>query len=150
MPKKTCRYNNKHKYDTEEDQLKHEATCPDKKIRTDLKECPYSNRHIVTTKQYENHIKKCKFKPKIEKKDEPNKKNNNQNTPTSNQTNYVENNNDNNINQNDWNTDNWGDINETNENKNEDFKKNKTFNFDKADSNDIFEDEDFIFKECYI
>ena len=60
MPKKQCRYNNKHKFDTDEALLSHEKYCPDKSKRTDLKECPFSNKHIVLTKQYEKHIKKSK------------------------------------------------------------------------------------------
>ena len=146
MPKKICRYNNKHKFDSEEEQLKHEAICPDKKKRTDLKECPYTNRHIVTTKQYENHIKKCKFKPKKEKIEESINIENNSNILNNN-----ENNDNNNRNENDWdNLDNWGNDNVINENVNEDLKKKKVFNFDKNDINDIFEEEDFIFKQCYI
>ena len=71
MPKKQCRYNNKHKFDTDEALLSHEKYCPDKSKRTDLKECPFSNKHIVLTKQYEKHIKICKYRPKkTEQKDE--------------------------------------------------------------------------------
>ena len=147
MPKKTCRYNNKHKYDTEEAQLKHEAICPDKKLRTDLKECPYTNRHIVTTKQYENHIKKCKFKPKIDKIEESNNNLNNINKINNSEKNHSDNNN---LNKNEWSTDNWNNANEVSEIKNEKFRKNKIFFFDEKDSKDIFDEEDFIFKECYI
>ena len=64
MPKKLCRYNNKHKFDTDDALLSHEKYCPDKSKRTDLKECPFSNKHIVLTKQYEKHIKICKYRPK--------------------------------------------------------------------------------------
>ena len=71
MPKKECRYNKKHKFDSEEAQLEHESRCPDKKKRTDLKECPFSNIHIVPTKQYESHIKKCKYRPQTVE-EEPN------------------------------------------------------------------------------
>ena len=81
MPKKECRYDKSHKFNTEEEQLEHEAKCPTKKKRTDLKECPYSNRHILTIKQYERHIKNCKFKPKMVKK-EVNKNDDNSNSNT--------------------------------------------------------------------
>ena len=56
MPPKKCRYNNKHKFETEEELLSHEKYCSDKSKRKDLKECPYNPRHIVLTKQYEKHI----------------------------------------------------------------------------------------------
>ena len=141
MPKKECRYNKKHKYDSEEAQLDHESKCPDKKKRTDLKECPFTNRHIVTTKQYENHIKKCKFRPKIVKKEEPKNDNENNNIKSQN-------------NKNEWNSlDNWGDELDNNASINDDFNKRheKIFNFDGKDLNeDVFEEEDFIFKQCYI
>ena len=72
MNQKKCRYNHKHKYETEEQLLSHEKYCPDKSKRTDLKECPYNPRHIVLTKQYEKHIKTCKYRPKnVPKKEEP-------------------------------------------------------------------------------
>ncbi len=141
MPKKECRYNKKHKFDSEEAQLDHESKCPDKKKRTDLKECPFTNRHIVTTKQYENHIKKCKFRPKIVKKEEPKNDNENNNIKSQN-------------NKNEWNSlDNWGDELDNNASINDDFNKRheKIFNFDGKDLNeDVFEEEDFIFKQCYI
>ena len=141
MPKKECRYNKKHKFDSEEAQLDHESKCPDKKKRTDLKECPFTNRHIVTTKQYENHIKKCKFRPKIVKKEEPKNDNENNNIKSQN-------------NKNEWNSlDNWGDELDNNASINDDFNKRheKNFNFAGNDLNeDVFEEEDFIFKQCYI
>ena len=141
MPKKECRYNKKHKFDSEEAQLDHESKCPDKKKRTDLKECPFTNRHIVTTKQYENHIKKCKFRPKIVKKEEPKNDNENNNIKSK-------------KNKNEWNSlDNWGDELDNNASINDDFNKRheKIFNFDGKDLNeDVFEEEDFIFKQCYI
>ena len=141
MQKKECRYNKKHKFDSEEAQLDHESKCPDKKKRTDLKECPFTNRHIVTTKQYENHIKKCKFRPKIVKKEEPKNDNENNNIKSQN-------------NKNEWNSlDNWGDELDNNASINDDFNKRheKIFNFDGKDLNeDVFEEEDFIFKQCYI
>ena len=147
MPKKECRYNPKHKFDSEEAQLEHESKCPDKKKRKDLKECPFTNRHIVTIKQYENHIKKCKFRPKTVKKEEI--KNDDENL---NNNNNDDNRNDNNKNQNDWNClDNWGDENDNNEKKNENLKKIQRFIFDGKDTNDdVFEEDDFIFKQCYI
>ena len=70
MPLKKCRYNNKHKFETDEQLLSHEKYCPDKSKRTDLKVCPYDPKHIVLTKQYEKHIKTCKHRPKNEPKKE--------------------------------------------------------------------------------
>ena len=134
MPKKECRYNPKHKFDTEQAQLDHESKCPDKKKRTDLKECPYTNRHIVTIRQYENHIKKCKFKPKVVK----NKENKNNDAKFK------------------WDGDKefWGDDVDKNDDTNskENEIKKKIFNFDEKDINngDVFEEDDFIFKQCYI
>jgi len=66
MPRKECRYNGKHKFDTEEAQLEHEAKCPDKKKRTDLKECPYNPIHIFPSSTFEKHILKCVDRLKIE------------------------------------------------------------------------------------
>ena len=147
MPKKECRYNQRHKFDNEIAQLEHEHKCPDKKKRTDLIECPYTNRHVISIKQYENHIKKCKFRPKTVKKEEI--KNDDENL---NNNNNDDNRNDNNKNQNDWNClDNWGDENDNNEKKNENLKKIQRFIFDGKDTNDdVFEEDDFIFKQCYI
>ena len=146
MPKKKeCRYNPKHKFDTEDAQLDHEKRCPDKKKRTDLKECPYSNRHIVNTKQYENHIKKCKFKPK-EKKEKPSNviETSNNNNNNSKEKNKIENK------KNEW-DENWGeDNNDSNEKVDNDLKKEGEFNFDVKNDDDVFEDEDFIFKQAYI
>ena len=151
MPKKNCRYDPKHKFDTEEEQLDHEAKCPSRKKRIDLKECPFTRRHIVTTKQYENHIKKCKFRPKTVKKEEiiennenSNKDNNNGTTQNDNKTQ--------NQNQNDWDAlDNWGDENNEKTKEKDDLKKNQVFKYDVSDSqSDAFEEEDFIFKQCYI
>ncbi len=147
MPKKKeCRYNGKHKFETEEAQLEHEKKCPDKKKRTDLKECPYSNRHIVNTKQYETHIKKCKFKPK-EKKEIPANANNNPNDNNNNkEKNKIESKND------EWNntSDTWGNDDLNDSQKEDNSKKEETFNFNVKDDNDVFEEEDFIFKQAYI
>ena len=73
MPQKKCRYNNKHKFETEEDLLNHEKYCSDKSKRKDLKVCPYNPKHIVLTKQYEKHIKICKNRPKDVPKNEEKK-----------------------------------------------------------------------------
>ena len=141
MPKKKeCRYNVKHKFETEEAQLEHEKKCPDKKKRTDLKECPYSNRHIVHTKQYETHIKKCKFKPK-EKKEIPSNANNNPNNDNNNnnkEKNKIESKND------EWNntSDTWGNDDLNDSQKEDNSKKEETFNFNVKDDNDVFEEED--------
>ena len=150
MPKKECRYNPKHKFDTEQAQLDHESKCPDKKKRTDLKECPYTNRHIVTIRQYENHIKKCKFKPKVVKKEE---KINNDKNKNNKDTNKENKNNDAKFK---WDGDKefWGDDADKNDDTNskENEIKKKIFNFDEKDINngDVFEEDDFIFKQCYI
>ncbi len=147
MPRKECRYNGKHKFDTEEAQLEHEAKCPDKKKRTDLKECPFTNRHILTLKQYENHIKKCKYKPKVIKKEEnknqiKNEDNNNNEKINNNETNK------------EWNSvENWGDDYNSKETGKVDplsFHE-KIFNIDPKYANeDVFDDDDFIFKQSYI
>ena len=143
MPKKSCRYNAKHKYDTDEDLLSHEKYCPDKSKRTDLKVCPYNSKHVVLTKQYEKHIKNCKSKLKAIPKKEEDNKNDNDNG----------NNNDNNNKNEDWelNVEKWIDesVSKNEPTKNE---KNKII-IEKLRSNnnqDIFDEEDFIFKECYI
>ena len=144
MPPKKCRYNNKHKFETEEELLSHEKYCSDKSKRKDLKECPYNPRHIVLTKQYEKHIKICKNRPKDEPKKE-NKKTE-ENNPT--------NGNDNNIKKyEDWDlkVDHW--IDESLEN-NEDMKKEKNKiiiqKLKSTNNQDVFDDDDFIFKNCYI
>ena len=148
MPKKNCRYDPKHKFDTEEAQLDHEAKCPSRKKRTDLKECPFTRRHIVTTKQYENHIKKCKFKPKAVKKEETIENNENSNKDNNN---GITQNDNQNQNQNDWDALDWGDENNEKVKEKDDLKKNQVFKYDISDSqSDAFEEEDFIFKQCYI
>ena len=144
MPPKKCRYNNKHKFETEEELLSHEKYCSDKRKRKDLKECPYNPRHIVLTKQYEKHIKLCKNRPK----DEPKKENKKaeENNPT--------NGNDNNLKKfEDWDlkVDHWIDENLEN---NEDMKKEKNKiiiqKLKSTNNQDVFDDDDFIFKNCYI
>ena len=149
MPKKNCRYAPQHKFDTEEELLNHEAKCPSRKKRTDLKVCPFSRKHIVNTKQYEVHIKKCKFRPKTLKKEETNKNKENSNKDDGG---VVIKNDNKNHNQNDWNAlDNWGDENDETFKEKGDLKKNNSFKFDLNDSqNDVFEEEDFIFKQCYV
>ena len=144
MPPKKCRYNNKHKFETEEELLSHEKYCSDKSKRKDLKECPYNPRHIVLTKQYEKHIKICKNRPKDEPKKE-NKKTE-ENNPT--------NGNDNNLKKfEDWDlkVDHWIDENLEN---NEDMKKEKNKiiiqKLKSTNNQDVFDDDDFIFKNCYI
>ena len=60
----------------------------------------------------------------------------------------------NDINKNEWNaSDHWGDDFDNNESQkdNLDKIKEKIFNFDGNDNNDdVFEEDDFIFKQCYI
>ena len=140
-----CRYNNKHKFKTDKDLFSHEKYCPDKNKRTDLKACPYTPKHIVLTKQYENHIKKCNYKPKEEPKKEETKVDENNDLA--------------------W------DCNETQENKDyhqstdqciEEYVKNNEalikneknrIIIEKLKSNnnqDVFDDEDFVYKNCYI
>ena len=144
MPKRECRYNPRHKFDNEKAQLEHEHKCPDKKKRTDLIVCPYTNRHIVFVNQYENHIKKCNFKQKscklleeenkiedIKKTDEKIILNNLGNDE--NNSGLIKGN-----------------------NKRKKHKKDKDriniFVFDgkSADDDDDFDEDDFIFKSCYI
>ena len=143
MNQKKCRYNHKHKFETEEQLLSHEKYCPDKSKRTDLKECPYNPRHIVLTKQYEKHIKTCKYRPKnVPKKEEPKVDENNFFNDTDNKK--IE----------DWDikVEQW--INEAVDNnetmpKNE---KNKIIieKLKSTNNEDVFDDDDFIFKNCYI
>ena len=125
MSKYKCRYNKKHKFDSEEAQLEHESRCPDKKKRTDSKECPFSNIHIIPIKLYENHIKRCKFQPKTVKKEEPKNDNDNSNNQNSlGITNKNDNNKKNEVNNSEF----WGDELDTNENRNDDSNKIVVFN----------------------
>ncbi len=149
---KKCRYNPRHKFTTDEELLIHEKDCPDKQKRTDLKVCPYNNKHVVLTKLYETHIKKCKYRPKElpEKEKKEEKKGD-----IWNEIDEIFNNN--NINKKkdeiDWdiNVEKWVDEDETNE---EDYKKNKNkIIIQKLKSigmQDAFDEEDFIFKKCYV
>ena len=143
MPKKPCRYNNKHKYETEEELLSHEKYCPDKSKRTDLKECPFSNKHIVLTKQYEKHIKICKYRPKkTEQKEE--QKNTENNTPIIEEEKIKK------FEDWDFKVDEW--IDDTIKNNQIDIDKNKLIieKLKTPSNKDVFDDDDFIFKECYI
>ena len=143
MNQKKCRYNHKHKYETEEQLLSHEKYCPDKSKRTDLKESPYNPRHIVLTKQYEKHIKTCKYRPKnVPKKEEPKLDENNFFNDTDNKK--IE----------DWDlkVEQW--INEAVDN-NETMSKNEKNKIiieklKSTNNEDVFDDDDFIFKNCYI
>ena len=144
MPKKECRYNPRHKFDNEIAQLEHEHKCPDKKKRTDLIECPYTNRHVISKKQYENHIKKCNFKAKSCKLlEEENKIGDIMKT-------------DEKIILNNLGIDeiNSGVIKGNNKKKKpkKDKDKIKIFIFDgkSVDDDDDFDEDDFIFKNCYI
>ena len=143
MPKKQCRYNNKHKFDTDEALLSHEKYCPDKSKRTDLKECPFSNKHIVLTKQYEKHIKICKYRPKkTEQKKE--QKNTENNTPIIEEEKIKK------FEDWDFKVDEW--IDDTIKNNQIDIDKNKLIieKLKTPSNKDVFDDDDFIFKECYI
>ena len=143
MPKKPCRYNNKHKFDTDEALLSHEKYCPDKSKRTDLKECPFSNKHIVLTKQYEKHIKICKYRPKkTEQKEE--QKNTENNTPIIEEEKIKQ------FEDWDFKVDEW--IDDTIKNNQIDIDKNKLIieKLKTPSNKDVFDDDDFIFKECYI
>ena len=143
MNQKKCRYNHKHKFETEEQLLSHEKYCPDKSKRTDLKECPYNPRHIVLTKQYEKHIKTCKYRPKnVPKKEEPKVDENNYFNDTDNKKNE------------NWDlkVEQW--INEAVDN-NETMSKNEKNKIiieklKSTNNEDVFDDDDFIFKNCYI
>ena len=144
MPVKRCRYNNKHKFQTEAEVLSHEKYCPDKSKRTDLKVCPYDPKHVVLTKQYEKHIKSCKHKPKEVPKEEKKVDENDELKNNDNGMKNFEN----------WDikTDQWiDDFVENNETliKNE---KNKIIieKLKSTNNQDVFDDEDFIFKNCYI
>ena len=148
MPKKECRYNPKHKFDNEIAQLEHEHKCPDKKKRTDLIECPYTNRHIVSIKQYENHIKKCNFKQKSCKLLEEeirigNVKKNDEKIILKTLLNNIGND-----------EINSGVIKGNNKKKKhkKDKDKIKLFVFEgkSVDDDDDFDEDDFIFKSCYI
>ena len=145
MPQKKCRYNNKHKFETEEDLLNNEKYCSDKSKRKDLKVCPYNPKHIVLTKQYEKHIKICKNRPKDVPKNEEKKVEENvflNDKDNSNSKKYE-----------DWDfkVDNWIDENMKN---NEEMKKEKNKiiiqKLKSPNNQDVFDDEDFIFKNCYI
>ena len=135
MPKFNCRYNNKHEYRTEEEQLSHEKICPDKKNRPDLKLCPYTDRHILKVTMYEKHIKNCKYKKQVKKEEKSNQISNNID-------------------------DGWGDVNRNiniNINTNHDSIKDNNHNMIKVETDenyeideDIFEEDDFIFKQCYV
>ena len=139
MPKKQCRYNNKHKFDTDEALLSHEKYCPDKSKRTDLKECPFSNKHIVLTKQYEKHIKICKYRPK-----KPEQKNTENITPIIEEEKIKK------FEDWDFKVDEW--IDDTIKNNQIDIDKNKLIieKLKTPSNKDVFDDDDFIFKECYI
>ena len=155
MTKKECRYNKKHKFDTEDAQLKHEAICPDEKKRKDLKRCPFTKRHILPIKQYENHIKKCKYKPKEEQKVEKKDEKTNENIQNSEEwkgggENVTQNNN-NACDEWEGFLDDFG--NNKNEKKKNDYKIDyqKLFNMDeKSITKNVFEEEDFIFSQCYV
>ena len=144
MPKKECRYNPRHKFDNEIAQLEHEHKCPDKKKRTDLIVCPYTNRHIVSVKQYENHIKKCNFKQKSCKLlEEENKIEDIKKTDEKIILNNLGND-----------ENNSGLIKGNNKRKKHQKDKDRinVFVFDgkSADDGDDFDEDDFIFKNCYI
>ena len=106
--------------------------------------CPYNKDHKLLKTQYERHLKKCANRPKAVKKDINNEKDD-------------KNKNDNNGNNN---------LNNENKNNNEfldDEKNSESYNInpnpvievknsifdDKYDGN-VFEEEDYIFKQCYI
>ena len=143
MPLKKCRYNNKHKFETDEQLLSHEKYCPDKSKRTDLKVCPYDPKHIVLTKQYEKHIKTCKHRPKNEPKKEELK---------------VQENNGFNVNgikkDEDWDlkVEQWVDEFVNNDETITKNEKNKIIieKLKSVNNQDVFDDDDFIFKNCYI
>ena len=141
-----CRYNKGkgHRYfKTEQELLDHEKNCPDKKKRTDLKECPYNPKHVVLTKQYEKHIKTCKNKPKENPKKEELKV----------EENIIQKDNQKNNKSEDWDlkVDQWIEEGTADTPEIKDEKNKIIIQKLKTPSNqDVFDDEDFIFKSCYI
>ena len=139
MPKLYCRYNKKHEFQTEEDQLSHERTCPDKKNRPDLKVCPFTNRHILKVTMYEKHIKNCKYKKQIKQEDPAIPTRNDFDNGWGDINNNTNNTNNTNINNNN---------NNTNKNPDDTVQIEADENYD-IDEN-IFEEDDFIYKQCYV
>ena len=136
MVKLRCNYNSKHKFDTMEKKLDHESQCPDKEKRKDLIVCPFTNRHVIKVSQLENHIINCDYKKhqKFKKEEKEEEKNNIEKDIFKNKK------------------DNINDKNRKNKKQN-DIKKylDNIFNFDDLDSNkNVFDEEDFVFKQCYI
>ena len=69
-----CRYHKKvMKFNTEDEQLKHEKSCPEKEKRKDLKECKYNPRHVINVNLIERHEKDCPTRKNLEKEIEKNK-----------------------------------------------------------------------------
>ena len=135
MSKIECSYNFKHKFDIIEKRLYHESQCPDKEKRKDLTVCPYTNLYVIKKTQLKFHKKNCDHnKPKKDKKEEEEKNDNGNN-------NYE------NVNINGDNI-----FDDNNSEKQNDINKNleNIFNFDDLDTNkNVFDEEDFIFKQCY-
>ena len=143
MPKKSCRYNKSHKFDTDDEVLSHEKYCPDKSKRKDLKVCPYNSKHVILTKQYEKHVKNCKYKPKDQPKTEETKTDEGNPLDKADSDNLFDN----------WDlkVEKW--FNESMENIDEIRKEKNKIITQKLKSNsnqDLFDEEDFIFKQCYI
>ena len=134
-----CRYNKNHTFDNEISRLEHEKICPDKK---QIILCPFNQEHQLTIKNYNKHIKRCTFRPKAVKMETNNNKNNNNkvkaiNSNTNNEMNNI---------------DNSGDENKGNESRVDDkyVEDEKIFDFDcEYPDEDVFDEEDFIFKQCY-
>ena len=144
---KKCRYNSKHKFASDDALFKHEENCPDKE-KKNMIVCPFTQKHIIPKRQYESHIKNCNYKPKKPKN--KNIKDNNENFKDI-ENNKIKQNNIQNSNNNNENNKNDTDYSVEDENKNEDINKIKIFDFDDNDNNgDVFDEDDFIFKQCYI
>ena len=104
--------------------------------------CPYNKIHKLTETQYERHLQKCENRPKTKKKinDDENKNDNNDN---------------NNINNENENNNEFLDDEKISESYNDNPNlspviKVKNFNFDYKDDGNVFGEEDFVFKQCYI
>ena len=134
-----CHFNNTHKFDNERARLEHEKICPDKKPNLF---CPFHQEHELTIYNYDKHIKRCPYRPKDDKMETNNNENSNNEVKTSN------NNTNNELN----NIDNSGDENNDNKSKVNDkyVEDAKIFDFDcEYPDDDVFDKEDFIFKQCY-
>ena len=98
--------------------------------------CPYNKIHKLTETQYERHLKKCPNRPKTKKNINKKNDNNNANNENENNNEFLDD----------------EKISESyNDNPNlSPVIKVKNFNFDDKDDGNVFGEEDFVFKQCYI